>query len=403
MMSREYIKPRFKSIKPYSILKSISEIEKSKYYNPDFVLDKEPSEDKFKVAYRKFENNEELTTKEYKILAYYLEVINKHGNLNIYFNSFNINFNRFVGYRGFVRPLLSFIYNYELRSIACKTTYEAVKKVINKLKDKEKFKNVYITVKSNSKLDGYTNNIRQQFKKANTLEEIELLLKKYFIRNTDKFYFYCMVEYIAINHKNEELFDKYRDTVNNMPLELQQEVFKGILEHYVDNYDVDSYPDRWFALIGKILKEPYSTSNTRWDNISDKCKEAYRRWNNNKYLYDFFSNTVEGGDQERLDFWKKYIDSIYRIMYFKNTNDALIMQFKDHVFAEFAQRNNALYVYDKRVYSIDHLEKIANRRSIIMDDLKDKNLAMKRMNHRPGWQFIFEKDIKRLGYEPGRW
>ena len=41
--------------------------------------------------------------------------------------------------------------------------------------------------------------------------------------------------------------------------------------------------------------------------------------------------------------------------------------------------------------------------SIIMDDLKDKNLAMKRMNHRPGWQFIFEKDIKRLGYEPGRW
>ena len=33
------------------------EIEKSKYYNPDFVLDKEPSEDKFKVTYRKFENN----------------------------------------------------------------------------------------------------------------------------------------------------------------------------------------------------------------------------------------------------------------------------------------------------------------------------------------------------------
>ena len=165
-MSREYIKPRFKNIKPYSILKSISEIEKSKYYNLDFILDKEPSEDKFKIAYRKFENNKELTTKEYKILAYYLEVINKHGNLNIYFNSFNINFNRFVGYRGLVRPLLSFIYNYELRSIACKNTYEVVKKVINKVKDKEKFKNLYITVKSNSKLDGYTNSIRQQFKKV---------------------------------------------------------------------------------------------------------------------------------------------------------------------------------------------------------------------------------------------
>lgn len=403
MMSREYIKPRFKSIKPYSILKSISEIEKSKYYNPDFVLDKEPSEDKFKVAYRKFENNEELTTKEYKILAYYLEVINKHGNLNIYFNSFNINFNRFVGYRGFVRPLLSFIYNYELRSIACKTTYEAVKKVVNKLKDKEKFKNVYITVKSNSKLDGYTNNIRQQFKKANTLEEIELLLKKYFIKNTDKFYFYCMVEYIAINHKNEDLFEKYRDTVNNMPLELQQEVFKGILEHYVDNYDVDSYPDRWFDLIGKILKEPYSASNTRWDNISDKCKEAYRRWNNNKYLYDFFSNTVEGGDQERLDFWKKYIDSIYRIRYFKEANDALIMEFKEHVFAEFAQKGNALYIYDKKVYSIDHLEKLASIKRITVHDLKDVNIVFKKKPHMPGWQGTFEILIKRLGYEPGRW
>ena len=162
-MSREYIKPRFKSIKPYSILKSISEIEKSKYYNPHFILDNEPSEDKFKITYRKFENNEELTTKEYKILAYYLHVINKHGNLNIYFNSFNSNFNRFVGYRGFVRPLLSFIYNYELRSIACKTTYEAVKKVINKLKDKEKFKNV---VELTKKIDGKLTDLNVKFDNA---------------------------------------------------------------------------------------------------------------------------------------------------------------------------------------------------------------------------------------------
>lgn len=403
MMSREYIKPRFKSIKPDSILKSIVEVQKSKYYNPNFVLDNRPTEDKFKAVYKKFENNEELTTKEYKILAYYLEVINKHGKFNIYFKNFNVNFNRFVGYRGFVRPLLSFIYNYDLRSTSCKTAYEAVKKVIDKVKEKEKFKYVHTTVNGNSNLSGYTNDIRQQFKQSKTLEEIELLLKRYFIKNTDKFYFYCMVDYIARNHRNEALFGRYRDTVNNMPLELQQQVFKEILEHYVDNYDIDSYPDRWFDLILKLLKEPYSASNTRWNYISDKCKEVFRRWNNNKYLYDFFSNTVEGGDKERLDFWKKYIDSIYRIMYFKNTNDALIMQFKDHVFAEFAQRNNALYVYDKKVYSIDHLEKIANTRSIIMDDLKDKNLALKRMNHRPGWQSIFEIDIKRLGYKPGRW
>ena len=45
-MSREYIKPRFKNIKPYSILKSISEIEKSKYYNPDFDLINIPFDDK---------------------------------------------------------------------------------------------------------------------------------------------------------------------------------------------------------------------------------------------------------------------------------------------------------------------------------------------------------------------
>ena len=74
-----------------------------------------------------------------------------------------------------------------------------------------------------------------------------------------------------------------------------------------------------------------------------------------------------------------------------------------HFYFPFSVHCYIIIYNDKRVYSIDHLEKIANRRSIIMDDLKNKNLAMKRMNHRLGWQFIFEKDIKRLGYEPGRW
>lgn len=402
-MSRDYIKPRFKNIKPDSILKSIKEVEKSRYYNENLVLDKQPPRDKFNIAYKKFENNEELTTKEYKILAYYLDVINKYGNLNIYFNKFNINLNRFVGFRGFPRPLLSFIYNYDFESIACKTTYSSLKNIMNKLQGKEKFKYICLAVKTNSEIKGYCRSIKKEFKNATTLEDIESLLKRYLLKNTDMFYFYCMVDYIIKNHTNENLFEKFRETINNMPLNLQQEICKGILEYYAEDYDVDNYPDRWFDLIGKILKEPYSASNTRWNNISDKCKEAYRRWNNNKYLYDFFSNTVEGGDQERLDFWKKYIDSIYRIRYFKEANDALIMEFKEHVFAEFAQKGNALYIYDKKVYSIDHLEKLASIKRITVHDLKDVNIVFKKKPHMPGWQGTFEILIKRLGYEPSRW
>ena len=400
-MDKNYFKPNFKSIAPKLIIDSITTVKKSKYYS-NLTIDEKPKRDKFYLAYDKFVNNEELTTREYKVLAYYLDILENNNYFDKYIERFNKSFHEFVGYRGFVRPLLSYIYNYYDNSNITEV-YTLLEKVMDKLSERVRFKFIFNGVKSNNDLRKYLNYIEMEINKSKDLDSMEETLKKSLLKNTDKFYFYCMIDFIVINHMNEKLFDKFKQLLKLMNFELRQKVFKSILEIYAEDDNVDNYPDKWFSLIGQELKDPYSGSNTKWNGISDECKEAYRRWNNSKYLYDFFSNKVVGGDPKRLEFWKRYIDSIYRIRYFKDADDALVMEFKNHVFAEFAQVNNALYIYDKKVFSIDYLEKLAGRRRITKDDLKDKELVLTKKNHSGNWTASFSVDIERLGYKPDRW
>lgn len=159
-------------------------------------------------------------------------------------------------------------------------------------------------------------------------------------------------------------------------------------------------------MILKYLGEPYSQANTKWNGISENLKETFRRWNNSKHLYEFFSKTVSGGDQRRLDFWKQYIDSIYRIRYFAELDNALVMEFKNDVFVEFAKENNALYIYNKKVQNIDNITVNVNSGKLSKSEkikyLKDRDLG-DRLFHRGYWEDDFEKILKRLNYNKGGW
>lgn len=402
-MSKEFIVPLFKDLHPVQINEAEIKIKKSKFYNENY-MPKEPTDEKFQQSFIKLKNGVNLKTKDYRILAYSIDVLDKEGCFNDYVSSFKNNVNRFIGYRGFVRPLLSYIYNYYDNKKVSDMTFYLLIYIFNKLLDNIKYKELIQTVKNHSPKEEYLREIEILFTKASNVKDLDNLLVSYAMKDTDKFYFKCMSGFIIKNYNDETLYDSCIKCVNSMDLSMQQEVFKGIIGKYINNVNVEEYPDLWFKESGKILKDPYVGRNTRWDVLGEDYKETYRRWNNTKYLYDFFENKV-GGDKQRLEFWKRYINSIYRIKYFSELNDALVMEFKEHVFVELAQYGNAMYVYKKDIYNIDKIEQHIglHSKTRCIKFLKDVSIMDDKFSHRGNWKSDFKYELKRRGYYQDRW
>lgn len=403
-MIDKYIIPNFKNLKPNRITKSGDEVKNSKYYNPD--IDLKPTKDRFRVAFNKLLRNEYLLSKDFKILLFYLQEVEQNYNFDKLHNLFLERINRFRAYRGFLRPLTSYVYNYYDSSNNIDTIYDLLQKIVPKLKDSERYIYVKSVTTKNNKYNNFLNEVKNQFYNVSDKDEIENILKKVFMNRNDKFYLECMVKFIINNHLNKNLIHEFKLTVDRMNLILKKELFVGILSIYANENDIDKYPNVWFDMILKNLGEPYSQTNTNWNGISTNLKETFRRWNNSKHLYDFFNKTVSGGDQRRLEFWKQYIDSIYRIRYFEELENALVMEFKDDVFVEFAKHGNALYVYDKRVQNIDSIVSRVKNGYISRQEgvrfLKDRDLG-ERLFHREDWEYKFEQELKRLNYNKGGW
>lgn len=396
--------PIFEGLKPVMIEKSVHKIKESKYYRENYE-GKEPPRQRFQEAYLRLQHKEALRTKDYKVLSYFIADLEKDNYFEEYYGRFRKDKDTFIGYRGFVRPLLSYIYNYYDRKDVSTKIYRELKYLERKLRDKIRFQHINIEVNSCSNYESYLSEVKKKFSDIKDLSEIDNLLNNYLLKDTDKFYLSCMIKFIISNHRNPEYFDMSVRYVKLMDLDMQQEVFKGVMDFYIDNRNLDEYPDNWFRLIGDILRNPYIGSNTRWDNLGEKYKEAYRRWSNNKYLYEFFEDTV-GGDRERLDFWRKYINSIYRIQYFKEFNNALVMEFKNHTFVELAQQGNACYVYEKDKFNIDEISRLNIKylsKTEAIKTLKDPYKMDSKHIHRGYWQFDFAQRFRSKGYEQDRW
>lgn len=401
-MAKEFILPIYKSLKPKDIGKAVEVVKRSRFYNPD--LEVKPSEDKYRNAISKFIKGEQLFSKDYKILMYYLDSVEKRGYFNDFYKSFSEELGNIKSPRKFVKPMLSYIYNNYHKENNTNRIYEDLYKSKEKIKGKERFKHIYFLLNNLNVCNKYLENIERQFHRIDESKEIDELLKKYFISKTDEFYNKCMLVFIVNNHLNIEFRPQFESIFNTMNQDMRIELLKRILEIYVNEKDIDKYPNFWFDKVLNVLKDPYDSSNTRWNGISEECKESFRRWNNSRYLYEFFENTVVGGDRERLTFWKGYIDNIYRIRHLPDLNDALVMEFKNEVFIEFARKGNALYSYKKSVFSLDYInKKISLGQRISIFDLKDRDIVYKRLLHGRDWKYKFEHELKVLGYNKGTW
>lgn len=395
----KYILPDFNRLKPKRIEKLDNKLKTSKLYNPEIEL--KPHKSIYLTSLNKLLKNEPLLSKDYKTLLFYLDDIERRGYFQIFHNIFLKEINNFRTHRKFLRPLLYYIYEYYDTSSNLRKIYDSLYIVGKKIKNKEKYNVIKYKIDLNKDVKMFLNSVRREFYNCKTEDDMEQTMKKVFMRKTDKFYLACMVKFIIENHRNEAFYKEFLNAIKLMNLDLKKEVFVGILECYVNEKDLDKYPDMWFKLILEYLDEPYSSTNNKWNGIRNELKEVFRRWNNSTQLYNFFMNITGYVDEERLEFWKEYINNIYRIRYFEHLENALVMEFKNHIFVEFAKHGNASYVYDKKVKNIDE---------IIMDSqkyryagvLKDRNLG-KQMIHSTGWQYKFSDVIKNLGYKKSRW
>lgn len=401
-MIDKYITPNFDNLKPVKIIRANENIKKSKHYDPAVEL--KPTKDRFRYAFNLFIKGEYLYSKHYKVLLFYLNDIEQQNYFDKLYDSFILRINSFRAYRGFIRPLTSYIYNYYDSSNNIVSVYDLLRIIAPKLKDSEKYQIIKSIPTKNSLYKGFLYDIKKQFYNVKESKEIEEILKKVFMTRNDKFYLECMVRFIVNNHLNKDLMIEFRAAINRMELETKKEVFIGILEIYAKENDIEKYPKVWFTMILEHLGEPYSQSNTKWNGIDENLKEIFRLWNNNENIYNFFINEATDGDKRRLNFWREYINSIYRIRYYPNLNKALVMEFKNHLFVEFAQHSNALYYYDKSVKNIDMIDANQSQRwgNLSIYYLKDKDLGS-RMMHSGDWTYKFEKELKRLNYNKGGW
>lgn len=403
-MVEKYTIPNFKNLLPKSIQISTLNVEKSKYYNPEIEV--KPSEDRFKNSFNKLLKGEYLVSRDYKILLFYLDEVERMYNFNRLYDSFYNRIDTFQSYRGFIRPIASYIYNYYDNIENIEKVYVLFRVIIEKLKYKDRYISIKTISKNNTKIKSFLYIIKSNFYNIETKSEIDDLLKKVFMSRNDKFYLKCMVKFIIKNYLDNKLIDEFIDIISRMDLATKKEVFVEILKIYSKKADINSYPVVWFDMISKYLGDPYGRINNKWSGIEDYLKETFRRWNNSKYLYEFFNKTVDGGDPERLKFWKQYIDSIYRIEYYEDLYNALVMEFENDVFIEFAEKGNALYIYKKDVRSIDDINKKINTDTITKKEkreyVKDRDLA-DTMHHRKEWQYRFEQQLRLLNYYKGGW
>lgn len=403
-MSDGYIHPRFNIIVPNNIIKSIKKIEELEAYKEDIEFNKNPPEDSFKKCYKKLLENKKLTTKEFKVLSFYINEIIRDNNFEKYYFSISNKINDFKTYRGFIRPFLSYIYNFYDENIdkdKINKIYKLLKICLEKLKFKQKYEVIYNYNKEFSYALDYLNKTSIKINEFNNIIDIEEIANKLFIKSTDKYYLELMIGYIIKNHKHTNYFENLKKIVLLMNLKQKKQVFRGIINCYLNDKNIENYPKKWFVLIGEELGDPYKRNNYKWDNLDEEYKETYRRWRNGNELYEFFSKIAAETDGKRFNFWKEYIDCIYRIKYYREIQDALIMEFKNHVFVEFAQNGNALYVYKKEHYNIDYIEDTINKTggNIKINDLKRFDLKELKLNHSGNWQYRFQSELLSRGYK----
>jgi hypothetical protein len=394
----DFVLPDFEQLKPIYIQQSIRNIKKSSRFreNKNELLER----DQYAFCIEKIKNKERLYKKDYRVLAYSLQQLEKDGYLDVFYNSFLQSFNSFRGISSFIRPFASYIYNNDETKNASRI-YNLLTILRSKLPAKPKYRVIQDILDKNRSLSDFRAELKTSIQEMEELNGIENYCTSVFMKDTDKVYYHFIKGFIVKSHLKEDLWPRLKRIVETMDLEDKKAVFSDILVQHKDNTVIDSYPQEWFRFALRELKDPYDPSNTRWRGI-EHVKDVFRIWNAYTNVLDFFINHVRGGDRRRLNFWKNYVGNIYRIRHFPEANMALVMEFEHHIFVEFAQHSNACYVYSKNHLNISDIERALEGRRLSRAEkvsfLKDRELCLFRLSHRDSWENNFDYRIRLLRY-----
>ena len=165
--------------------------------------------------------------------------------------------------------------------------------------------------------------------------------------------------------------------------------------NYLGKLKVKEFQDPVLKLMEKKLGDIHSlNSSFIWETISEPNRIKYKKWLISHTLDIFFE------DQDRLIFWKKYIDSISDVYHVKKFQQ-LFMDFGYFVAIEFGQVGNAVYFYPKKYFK-QNFSKYTNEFSAVRNEyLKNRAYGFK-INHIGAWQYRTHnivKDMIKNGYK----
>lgn len=366
----------------------------------------QPDADKLQRLMNKLQNEEELRNSEVKFLCFFVSSIKKEGLFRFFYVACERCLNKEVRVQYHARGLLSSFYNDFLNDeLYILLRYAIVRNIVWKLplssiKD-------FIVNSTNSSL--FLEVVIEQFKRCKNFGEINLVKKNFLIQEHHLIFNYILLiilkDWILSIRSLEdfvltkEIIDSFKD------INIIKPAIESFLLSQGNRQDFDSLPlhlEEMFKLIGEKLGDAYGTTRNRWQGISDEAKRIFTLWKAQKAIRYFFGEII--GDPARLAFWKNYSQYIYRIDYFKDYDGAILMETNKHLFIEFADKG-AMHMHDLKNLTIDSVKQNPHgygKTRMISSRLKNKTIAITHLSHRGNWQWDFEWEMKKHGYEMRR-
>lgn len=203
-----------------------------------------------------------------------------------------------------------------------------------------------------------------------------------------------ITDYIVLEKENINII--LSNFIDKKNFQEKINVFKKILEHYKNISDVEIFSDIWMKKILKTLGHP-DKNPINWIGISQEEIETMKRWLVKNQLEEIF--TIEVKDKKRLEFWKKYISYIKKVEFYKELNQAIVMETDNHTFIEFGENGNAFYIHQKNYIDIKYINSYRNLKRATLLKIRNREDSILYLSHSGSWERKFMHELQYLGYE----
>lgn len=396
-MKNVYYQFNFERFKP----KKLERLAKTISFNS---LNMQPDSNKLQRLMEKLRcEARELRSSEIKFLCFFVKLLKKEGLLKQFVHACQNCFNKESRILYHIKGLLASLYNdfndnelYKLLRYA----------IIRNSVWKESLIPVKDLVLNSQDVASFHIILNIQFKGCNTIEEIHQV-KRCLLIDDNHLIFQNILLRMLKNRILEIYSNKDFDFVNQIidffkDINLVKPAIEEFLLTQGSRKDFDNLPiylEKMFELIGEKLGDAYGSTRNKWQGIREEAKRIFTLWKTQKQINYFFGEIM--GDPTRLNFWKMYSHYFYRIDYIEKYDGAILMETHKHLFIEFTDMG-AMHMHDLKKLNIDQIRENAKsygKTKMISMFLKNKSMAVTHLSHWGGWQWSFEWELKKYGYE----